>query len=98
MIHYSCDRCKQMIHDHEVRYVLMLEARATIDHAESSEIDDGAHLDAIHETLERLDEDDSIVDEIFQNRKFDVCTNCFHEFMADPLNVNKKYQLGFSQN
>ena len=87
-----------MLHDEEVRYALTLEARATIDHSECSEIDDRAHLEAIHEALETFDEDDSIVDEIFQQRKFDVCTDCFREIMHNPLNVSSKLQLGFSQN
>ncbi len=98
MIHYSCDRCKRIINDQEVRYVLKLEARATIDHSDSFEIDDSEQLEAIYETLERFGEDDSIVDEIFQKRNFDVCSNCFHEIMKDPLNVNSRLQLGFSQN
>ncbi len=103
MIHYSCDRCKCSINpDEELRYVVNLEVHAAMDSAdaENSELDRD-HLLEIHEILERIEEADSesIADDIYQQRRYDLCSDCYRAFVRNPIGAETSaHSLGFSQN
>ena len=89
MIHYSCDRCKRILDPAEdLRYVVTMEVQAAMDPLEVDEPeDDRDHLLEIQEILERLEDTDSetVGDDIYQKRRFDLCPDCYRKFIQDPL-------------
>lgn len=104
MIHYTCDRCHRVIDaEQELRYVVRMEVEAVLDpiHEEEPE-DDRDHLLEIDEILERVEcaADDSLSDDIYHKRRYDLCPQCYRKFQANPLARDKKAAatLGFSHN
>ena len=102
MIHYSCDRCKRVIDTAEdLRYVVKMEVQAAMEPLEGEELDDDRdHLLEIQEILERVDDADSdlISDDVYSKRRYDLCSECYHQFMRNPLSRDVPAHLGFSQN
>ncbi len=102
MIHYSCDRCKRVLDaQDDLRYVVRLEIQAVMDPINEMDADDDRdHLLEIEEILERVDDEacDSIGDDIYQKRRFDLCPECYRKFVKNPLGREVKVSLGFSQN
>jgi len=102
MIHFTCDRCKRVIDsEQELRYIVKMEIEAVMDPIHDDEPqDDRDHLHEIEEILERLDisDDDSIGDDIYHKRRYDLCPTCFRKFSANPLSREKKPVFGFSHN
>jgi hypothetical protein len=102
MIHYSCDRCKRILDSQDdLRYVVRLEIQAVMDPISEHEADDDRdHLVEIEEILERMDDEDcdSIGDDIYQKRRFDLCPECYRQYVKNPLGREIKASLGFSQN
>ena len=102
MIHYSCDRCKRILDPNEdLRYVVKLEAYAASDDNEPDEMeDDRDHLLEMQEILEGLDDEDSdyLGDDVYQKRRYDLCSECYKEFMRNPVARESHAQLGFSKN
>jgi DNA-directed RNA polymerase subunit RPC12/RpoP len=101
MIHYSCDRCKRPIEGRDaVRYVVKMEIEATIDCDDCSpDIDQDAllEMDAMLENLE-----DEVLDydctPLFECKRYDLCPDCYREFVKNPLAREKFVPFGFSQN
>ena len=62
--------------------------------------DDRDHLLEIQEILERLDDSDSdlIGDDVYQKRRFDLCPECYRQFIKNPVGRETPAHLGFSQN
>lgn len=102
MIHYSCDRCKRVIDPAEdLRYVVKLEVQAAMEPLDCEEPeDDRDHLLEIQEILERLEdsESDLIDDDVYSHRRFDLCPDCYRQFMQNPIGREVPAHLGFSQN
>ncbi len=102
MIHYSCDRCKRIINPEEdLRYVVKLEVQAAMEPLEVDEFeDDRDHLLEVQEILERLEDADSeaISDELYQRCRFDLCSDCYREFIKNPVGHEGRAHFGFSQN
>lgn len=102
MIRYSCDRCKRAINpDDELRYVVRVEVEAVMDPIHEGEpADDRDHLMEIDEILESADavECDSISEEVYQKKRYDLCPQCYRKFSQNPLGREKRATLGFSQN
>ena len=99
MIHYSCDRCQRRIDtEEEIRYIVRIEIQATIDSVDSR--DDADHLMEIEEILERLEEADcqELSEDVYQNRQFDLCPQCYSEYKKNPLSIDTSVTFGFSQN
>ena len=99
MIHYSCDRCQRRIDSlEEIRYIVRIEIQATIDSAEPA--DEGDHLMEIEEILERLEEADcqELSEDVYQNRQFDLCSQCYREYKKNPLALDAPVTFDFSQN
>jgi hypothetical protein len=63
---------------------------------------DRDHLEEIHEILEGLDELDPAVpqlgEEVYQQLRFDLCSECRKKFLRDPLGRRLVAQLDFSKN
>ena len=102
MIHYSCDRCKRPIDtDDELRYVVRLEVHAAMEPLEVDAVeDDRDHLLEVQEILERLEDVDSeaLGDELYQRCRYDLCSDCYREFMKNPVGSEARAHFGFSQN
>lgn len=100
MIHHSCDRCGRDIDSrNEIRYAVQIEAHAAVDSAEL-EFNGQQHIEELQEILEDLDEQqrDELRSEAFQSRHYDLCPNCYGEFMHDPIGAGRTVQMHFSRN
>lgn len=101
MIHYTCDCCKRTINpDNELRYVVRLEVYASLDPGEGELDDDRDHLQEIQDILEQIDDsqDEQICDDVYHQRRYDLCGECRKRFVANPLGRSASHHLDFSQN
>lgn len=102
MIHYSCDRCSRLIEtEDEIRYVVRLEVEAKLgDNVFADEDDERDHLLEIHEILERQDDerDSMIDDEVYARKRYDLCSNCYREYLRNPVGREISKPVDFSQN
>jgi hypothetical protein len=102
MIHFTCDRCRRVIDsEQEVRYVVQMEMEAVMDPIHADEPDDDRdHLVEIEEILERADaiDNEPLLGESYQKRRYDLCPQCYRKFLANPLARERKPVLGFSHN
>jgi hypothetical protein len=102
MIHYSCDRCKRVLDsDEEVRYVVKVEVYAAMEPLDVDDIeDDRDHLLEIQEILERLEDgqSDAISDDVYQKQRYDLCSDCYKEYVKNPLGRDVSVHLDFSPN
>ena len=81
--------------------MLDIEARATLDQHDSEEVDEEReNLIEIQEILERIDdvECQGIEQDLYQKKRFDLCPECFRQYMDNPFGVESSMQLGFSSN
>ena len=100
MIHFSCDRCHRTIDPQtDVRYIVRIEIQASVDSADV-EMDDRDHLLEIEDILERLEdaECEDISEDVYQRRKFDLCTGCYREYKNNPLAMDAQVLFDFSEN
>ena len=102
MIRYSCDLCKRELDPQEdLRYVVKMEVYAAFDPIASlEEEDDRDHLQEIQDILERIEdsEDDRIGDDVYQQLRFDLCSECRKKFIENPLGREVTKAFGFSDN
>lgn len=101
MIHFTCDCCRRSIDpERDLRYVVRLEVYASLDATEEELDDERDHLQEIQDILERLDdaEDRQICDDVYQQRRYDLCSECRGRFVQDPLGRFRASQLDFSKN
>ena len=101
MLHYTCDCCQRPIdpqHDH--RYVVRVEVYAAINPMEEEDDDERDHLQELQDILDRLDdvEDERISDEVYQQKRYDLCSKCRNAYVKNPLGRVALHELGFSQN
>ncbi len=101
MIRYSCDLCKRELDPQEdLRYVVKMEIYAAFDPLTDQDEDDRDHLQEIQDILERLEdaESDQIGDDVYQQLRFDLCTECRQKFARNPLGRETVNIFGFSKN
>ena len=102
MIHYSCDRCKRMLDsEDDIRYVVKLEVYPAMEAVEVDDIDDDRdHLSEIQDMIERLDdaEIEALSDDLYRKQRYDLCSDCYKEYIKDPVGCEPAIQLDFSQN
>lgn len=102
MIHYTCDRCKRSIDpEQELRYVVKLEIQAAMEPLDCDDVeDDRDHLLEIHEILERLEdeESDAIAEDVYQKQRYDLCPECYRQYIKNPIGRELTAQFGFSNN
>jgi hypothetical protein len=103
MIRYSCDLCKRELDPQDdLRYVVKMEVYAAFDPAATDDdADDSDHLEEIQDILERIEDasDDQIGEDVYQQMRFDLCSECRRKFIKNPLGremVAKAF--GFSSN
>lgn len=98
MIHYSCDRCKCVIDQDDLRYLVRIEIEAVMEPIEDHLLDaDRDHLMEIDEILESEDLS-GVSEQIYQKKRYDLCTSCYRKFLLNPLGRDVKSSAGFSSN
>jgi hypothetical protein len=77
-----------------------IEIEAGVDGDEHELVDDPDHLDDLQDMLDSADEICSSVfsDEIYQRKQFDLCKDCFRQYIKNPLAKEVSSPLGFSKN
>lgn len=105
MIHYSCDRCRQPIEtETDLRYQVTIVTQVMLDEPENSAEDstegERDHLNEIDELLLRVDDDDceQLCQDLYQSRRFDLCSSCYQQYKKNPLGMETTVQVGFSEN
>ncbi len=101
MIHFTCDMCRRNIDSDELRYVVKMEVYAAYDPATQEEDEsDRDHLEELQEILERMEdvENDEIGEEVYQIRRYDLCSECRKKFCENPLSMEPSKHFDFSQN
>ncbi len=102
MIHYTCDRCKQELDpETEVRYTVRMEIQAIVEPLDSEIRDDERdHLMEIHEILENLEqaESEQVSEDAYQHCRYDLCVDCYRQFIQSPLGQGLSNQVSFSEN
>ena len=102
MIHYSCDRCKcELDPETEVRYTVRMEIQAIVEPLDGEIRDDERdHLLEIHEILENLEqaENDHLADDSYQHGRYDLCVECYRQFIQNPLGQDVSNHVPFSEN
>jgi hypothetical protein len=101
MIHYSCDCCKRALDPEDLRYVVKMEVYAAFDPSALDEADDDRdHLQEIQEILQRSEEaaDECVGSDVYEQLRFDLCTDCRKKFLKNPLAREATKQFDFSKN
>jgi hypothetical protein len=101
MIHYSCDCCKRPLDPEDLRYVVKMEVYAAFDPCAMDEAeDDRDHLQEIQEILQRSEDanDPQIGNDVYEQLRFDLCTECRKKFIKNPLGRELSKQFDFSKN
>ena len=84
-----------------MRYVVRIEVRAAMDFTELFDDDeDRDYLMEAHEALERAEDaiDDLVADDVYQDRRYDLCPGCYRKFMRNPVGVDTLVEFNFSDN
>jgi hypothetical protein len=101
MIHYSCDCCKRVLDPADLRYVVKMEVYAAFDPSATDELDeDRDHLQEIQEILQHSEDvsDPQIGNDVYEQLRFDLCTECRKKFIKNPLGRELSKQFEFSKN
>jgi hypothetical protein len=103
MIHFVCDVCKcEISPEQDLRYVVRMEVYAALDDGPGGIDEDRDHLEEIHEILERSDDNDlgnqQLGEHVYQQLRFDLCSECRKKFIRDPLGRRIVGHLDFSKN
>ena len=101
MLHYSCDRCRRTLGQHETRYVVRMEVQVATDDTLDAHDSDHDHLLEVHEILEAMDERDSgdLNERLYTRKCYDLCEDCRDTLIANPLGHSKSlHNLPFSAN
>ena len=83
-----------------MRYVIKMEIEATIDCQDQSP---DADCDALTEMDQMLQDIENEIDDcsnipVFERKHYDLCPECYKEFIKNPLAREKVIPFGFSHN
>ncbi len=101
MIHYSCDCCKRPLDpERDLRYVVKMEVYAAMDPTDDEIDGDRDHLQEIQDILQRMEdgEDEAVSDDVYQQLRYDMCSDCRTKFLSNPLPRDAAKQFIFSNN
>lgn len=101
MIHYSCDRCKRILDSQrDQRYVVRIEVQAVLEPPTIEALeDDRDHLVELEDMLSAVDLSDFDPDQdLFQQRRFDLCQDCYRKYLQNPLGAEPVAHWGTSDN
>lgn len=100
MIHYTCDRCQKKIDNAtELRYQVSVVTQVVLDQPEDFD-EQRDNLDELNELLMRVDDEEceQLCSELYQSRRFDLCSFCFSQYSENPLGAEPQLQVEFSEN
>jgi hypothetical protein len=101
MIHYSCDCCKRSLSNDDLRYVVRMEVYAAFEQNPFAEVDNERdNLQEIQDILQRADDadDDAVAPEVYDQMRFDLCSDCRKKFVKHPLGRELVDLVEFSKN
>ncbi len=103
MLHYSCDRCNcKLDAEDDLRYVVKLESYAAIEPAVTEDYeDDRDHLLEVQEIIERIESGEEPLeqrDAVYRKQSYDLCANCYREYIKNPVGRMLPSQIEFSEN
>jgi hypothetical protein len=101
MIHFTCDCCKRVLDQDDLRYVVKMEVYAAFDPVLMDDADeDRDHLQEIQEILQRTEDaaDPQIGADVYDQMRFDLCSECRKKFVKHPLGRELSKQFDFSKN
>ena len=107
MRHFSCDLCgKSLAVGYSPRYVVRVEGYAAPEPTdEPSDADvDADSVELMTELMERIESgecDDPAADDApptTARREYDLCACCYAKMLADPLGLESRRKLQFSDN
>ena len=101
MIHYSCDCCKRPLSNDDLRYVVRMEVYAAFEQNPFAECDNERdHLQEIQDILQRAvdADDDAVAPEVYDQMRFDLCSECRKRFVKHPLGRDLVDLVEFSKN
>jgi len=83
-----------------IRYVVRMEVYAAIEPDDDEIGDERDHLQEIDDILERLDslESDELSGDVYQQVRYDLCSDCREKFLQNPLGRLAATNIGFSEN
>ncbi len=83
-----------------MRYVVKMEVYAAFESSPEDADDDRDHLQEIQDILARAEDaaDDQIGSEVYQQLRFDLCTECRKKFVKNPMPRELLKQFDFSNN
>ena len=90
MIHFSCDRCRNLISVDDVRYAITIEIEATLSESDDTHgILEADNLDQVDEILNSIDDSElaDLAQQVYQKKKYDLCEACFQEYSRNPLAI-----------
>ncbi len=102
MIHYTCDRCQTVLDPaDQTRYVVQLEVHCVGSQSVGPVTDaDVDSLTELHQLLEGSEGEPLIADpELPTHRgRYDLCPQCYKQFLRNPLGRDANFALHFSNN
>jgi hypothetical protein len=103
MIRYSCDCCKRELDpEMDVRYVVKVEAYPAFDPPIDGDADGDCrdHLQEIQEVIASLENsiDEPTGEDVYREMKYDLCPECHHRFVRNPLRREAASPFQFSNN
>lgn len=100
MIHYTCDRCKRAINTtNQARHVVKIEVTSVADDMVEDFEEEVDHLSELNQLLEGIHDDDACdVADLAHRGRFDLCPDCYRQFVKNPLGRDALLTLGFSNN
>lgn len=100
MIHYTCDRCKREINTtNQTRHVVKIQVTAVVEDMAEELEEDGDHLSELHQLLEGIHDDDSLdITDMAHRGRFDLCPECYRQYVKNPLGRDALLPIGFSNN
>ena len=100
MIHYICDRCKRQINTaDQTRYVIQIDIQSVVDNSQVEIEEDIDHLAELHQMLEGMHQE-ALSEETQSSHhgQYDLCPECYRQFLKNPLGRDSMLALGFSNN
>lgn len=102
MIHYTCDRCKAVLDPaDQARYVVHVEVQCVGEPSVASAAEpDMDSLSELHELLEGMQGDPLVDDQELPTHRgrYDLCPQCYKQFLRNPLGRDTSFALHFSKN
>jgi len=102
MIEKSCSMCHRPLDvEDDLLYTVRIEVRASLGSTTWTEDDaDRDYLQELDEVIETIEdiEDEQIGDQIVQQLRFDLCSDCRKRYIQRPVGISSPRAFDFSHN